>query len=111
MLYAELCAQTVASYALCKYPARGLVPRMGGRQAARKSLCWEQELDARLKKDTAGVRQEILQLCEGMKHVQLTVHGNDEVEYSLLLFLILLLLPLPPCERAMINQQQICLMI
>ena len=41
--------------------------------------CWVQELDARLKKDTAGVRQEILQLCEGMKHIQLMVHGNDEV--------------------------------
>ena len=41
--------------------------------------CWVQELDARLKKDTAGVRQEILQLCEGMKRIQLMVHGNDEV--------------------------------
>ncbi len=38
-----------------------------------------QELDGRIKKESIGVRQEVLQLCDGMKRIQLSVNGNDEV--------------------------------
>ena len=49
------------------------------------ATCCTQELDARLRLDAAPARQEILQMCEGMKHITLPVTNNAEVSADMLL--------------------------
>ena len=44
-----------------------------------------QELEARLRLDSSPARQEILQMCEGMKHITLPVSTNAEVTFWLAL--------------------------
>ena len=43
-----------------------------------------QELEARLRLDASAARQEILQMCEGMKRITLPVSTNAEVSSALL---------------------------
>ena len=42
-----------------------------------------QELDARLRLDANAARQEILQMCEGMKRITLPVSTNEEASLPL----------------------------
>ena len=57
---------------------------MANVQTGDTNLLVLQELEARLRLDASAARQEILQMCEGMKRITLPVSTNAEVSSALL---------------------------
>lgn len=53
-------------------------------QTGDANLLGLQELEARLRLDASAARQEILQMCEGMKRITLPVSTNAEVSSAFL---------------------------